>query len=100
MFTPVKSKLSFTRIRRFAKLRSSEYPDPKWGELVMACVVPKPGMALTVDELVAHLPAEVSRVTKSRGASSSWTPITQERLRQNIKEGCFVTVSGRMKNGQ
>jgi long-chain acyl-CoA synthetase len=29
-------------------------PDPKWGELVMACVVPKPGMALTVDELVAH----------------------------------------------
>jgi long-chain acyl-CoA synthetase len=29
-------------------------PDPKWGELVMACVVPKPGMALTADELVAH----------------------------------------------
>jgi acyl-CoA synthetase (AMP-forming)/AMP-acid ligase II len=29
-------------------------PDPKWGELVMACVVPKPGMALTADELVEH----------------------------------------------
>jgi long-chain acyl-CoA synthetase len=29
-------------------------PDPKWGELVMACVVPKPGMTLTADELVAH----------------------------------------------
>jgi acyl-CoA synthetase (AMP-forming)/AMP-acid ligase II len=29
-------------------------PDPKWGELVMACIVPKPGMALTADELVAH----------------------------------------------
>jgi long-chain acyl-CoA synthetase len=29
-------------------------PDPKWGELVMACVVLKPGTALTVDELVAH----------------------------------------------
>ena len=29
-------------------------PDSKWGELVMACVVPKPGKALTVDELVAH----------------------------------------------
>jgi len=29
-------------------------PDPKWGELVMACVVPKPGMALTLEELVAH----------------------------------------------
>src|ERR1700691_315361 len=29
-------------------------PDPKWGELVMACVVLKPGVPLTVDELVAH----------------------------------------------
>jgi len=29
-------------------------PDPKWGELVMGCVVLKPGIALTVDELVAH----------------------------------------------
>jgi len=29
-------------------------PDPKWGELVMGCVVLKPGITLTVDELVAH----------------------------------------------
>ena len=29
-------------------------PDPKWGELVMACVVPKPGISLTVEGLVAH----------------------------------------------
>jgi long-chain acyl-CoA synthetase len=29
-------------------------PDPKWGELVMACVVAKPGMALNADELIAH----------------------------------------------
>jgi long-chain acyl-CoA synthetase len=29
-------------------------PDPKWGELVMACVVLKPGHALTVEELIAH----------------------------------------------
>ncbi len=29
-------------------------PDPGWGELVMAGVVRKPGMTLTVDELVAH----------------------------------------------
>jgi len=28
-------------------------PDPKWGELVMACVVLKPGMVLSVDDLVA-----------------------------------------------
>jgi len=29
-------------------------PDPKWGELVMACVVLKPGVTLSVDELIAH----------------------------------------------
>jgi long-chain acyl-CoA synthetase len=29
-------------------------PDPQWGELVMACLVLKPGEALTVDDLIAH----------------------------------------------
>jgi len=29
-------------------------PDAQWGELVMACVVVNPGMALTADEVVAH----------------------------------------------
>ena len=29
-------------------------PDPQWGELVMACVVLKPGRALTIDDLVNH----------------------------------------------
>jgi long-chain acyl-CoA synthetase len=29
-------------------------PDPKWGELVMACVVLKPGVVLSVEELIAH----------------------------------------------
>jgi len=28
-------------------------PDPKWGELVMACVVLKPGATLTADDLIA-----------------------------------------------
>ena len=29
-------------------------PDPQWGELVMACVVLKPGYPLTAEELTAH----------------------------------------------
>ena len=29
-------------------------PDPQWGELVAACVVRKPGKALSEDELIAH----------------------------------------------
>jgi len=33
---------------------SKDSNDPKWGELVMACVVLKPGQALTVEELIAY----------------------------------------------
>jgi len=29
-------------------------PDPQWGELVMTCVVLKPGMALTANDLTIH----------------------------------------------
>jgi len=29
-------------------------PDPQWGELVMACIVLKPGKALSADELITH----------------------------------------------
>ena len=29
-------------------------PDPQWGEIVMACVVLKPGRALSTAELIAH----------------------------------------------
>jgi long-chain acyl-CoA synthetase len=29
-------------------------PDPQWGELVAACVVLKPGMILTTEELIRH----------------------------------------------
>ncbi|HST12353.1 MAG TPA: long-chain fatty acid--CoA ligase [Terriglobales bacterium] len=29
-------------------------PDPKWGELVMACVVLRPGETLSSDDLIAH----------------------------------------------
>jgi long-chain acyl-CoA synthetase len=29
-------------------------PDPKWGELVMACIVTKPGMTLSSDDVIAY----------------------------------------------
>jgi long-chain acyl-CoA synthetase len=29
-------------------------PDPRWGELVAACVVRRPGKTLSEDELIAH----------------------------------------------
>ena len=44
-------------------------PDPKWGELVMACVVLKPGHALTVEELDRHH----VRTAMAKGLSSMRT---------------------------
>jgi long-chain acyl-CoA synthetase len=35
-------------------------PDPKWGELVMACVVTKPGMTLSCDDVIAHCRAALA----------------------------------------
>jgi len=49
-----RSRPSSTNTRPFARPRYSAYPMPSWGELVMACVVLKPGVALSVDELIAH----------------------------------------------
>ena len=31
-----------------------QIPDPKWGEVVMACVMLKPGNTLTADDLIAY----------------------------------------------
>ena len=45
---------------------------PKWGELVMTCVVPKPEQ-LSLWKNFWHIAAKVSRVTKSRAVWSSWT---------------------------
>ncbi|MNE93283.1 Long-chain-fatty-acid--CoA ligase FadD13 [compost metagenome] len=35
-------------------------PDDRWGELVHACVVLKPGMTLELDELVGHCKQHVA----------------------------------------
>jgi acyl-CoA synthetase (AMP-forming)/AMP-acid ligase II len=46
-----RSRPSFTSIRRAAVVGIR---DPQWGELVKACVVPKPDDTIGVDELIAH----------------------------------------------
>ena len=35
-------------------------PDPKWGELVMACIVLNPGKTLTADDLIAYCRASLA----------------------------------------
>lgn len=45
-------------------------PDPKWGEIVMACVVLRPGETLSSDDLIAHC-RRSQPITRSHAASSS-----------------------------
>jgi acyl-coenzyme A synthetase/AMP-(fatty) acid ligase len=44
----------FISVRRLVKRWSSEYLMPIRAKLVMACVVLKPGKALSADDLVSH----------------------------------------------
>jgi long-chain acyl-CoA synthetase len=41
-------------------------PNPEWGELVAAFVVPRPGSAVTVDELAAHCSERIAGYKKPR----------------------------------
>jgi long-chain acyl-CoA synthetase len=61
-------------------------PDPKWGELVMACVVLKPGMTLAANELVDHCRHSLATYKIPRRVEFPDHGATQERLRQDIKE--------------
>jgi len=36
-------------------------PDPKWGEVGLACVVLKPGATATADELLAHMQSHLAK---------------------------------------
>jgi long-chain acyl-CoA synthetase len=61
-------------------------PDPKWGELVMAYVVLKPGMTLAANELVDHCRHSLATLQNPAAGGVPDHGATQERLRQDIKE--------------
>ena len=54
MSTRARSKPSSTEHPAVREAAVFGIPDPQWGELVTACVVRKPGKALSADELIAH----------------------------------------------
>jgi long-chain acyl-CoA synthetase len=50
-------------------------PDPKWGEIVKACIVLKPGKTLTADELIAYCRRSLANFKVPRSIEFSETEL-------------------------
>jgi long-chain acyl-CoA synthetase len=65
-------------------------PDPQWGELVMACVVLKPGATLTVDDLIAFCRRSLASYKLPRRVEFSDTDLpkssTGKMLKRTLRE--------------
>ena len=65
-------------------------PDPKWGELVMACVVLKPGATLTADELISFCRLSLANYKVPRRVEFSETDLPKNGsgkiLKKNLRE--------------
>jgi len=65
-------------------------PDPQWGELVMACVVLKPGATLTADDLIAFCRRSLANYKLPRRVEFSETDLPKNSsgkvLKRNLRE--------------
>jgi long-chain acyl-CoA synthetase len=65
-------------------------PDPKWGELVMASVVLKPGLALSADELISFCRRSLANYKVPRRVDFSETELPKNGsgkiLKRNLRE--------------
>ena len=65
-------------------------PDPKWGELVMAFVVLKPGLALSADELISFCRLSLANYKVPRRVEFSETELPKNGsgkiLKRNLRE--------------
>ncbi len=76
-------------------------PDPKWGELVAACVVLKPGMQLTAEVLINHCRQSLANYKVPRHVEFSDTDlpkngsgkIVKRLLRERFWAGSELRVS-------
>ena len=50
-------------------------PDPQWGELVSACVVLKPGLLMTAEELIRHCRQSLAKYKVPRHVELSETDL-------------------------
>jgi long-chain acyl-CoA synthetase len=60
-------------------------PDPKWGELVAACVVLKPGKALSGDELIDHCRGSLANYKVPRRVEFSDTELPKSGTGKILK---------------
>ena len=69
-------------------------PDPKWGELVMACVVLKPGNTLTADQLTAYSRKSLASYKIPRAIEFSETDLPKSGsgkiLKKDLRERFWV----------
>ena len=90
MFTRAKSKPSFTSIPAIKEVAVFGIPDPKWGELVMASVVLKPGLTLSADELISFCRRSLANYKIPRRVEFSETELPKNGsgkiLKRNLRE--------------
>jgi long-chain acyl-CoA synthetase len=61
-------------------------PDPQWGELVMACVVLKPGATLTTDDLIAFCKRSLANYKLPRHVEFSATDLPKNSSGKILKK--------------
>jgi len=69
-------------------------PDPKWGEIVKACVVLKPGKTLTADELIAYCRRSLANFKVPRSIEFSETELPKSGsgkiLKRVLRDAAWV----------
>jgi long-chain acyl-CoA synthetase len=61
-------------------------PDPRWGEMVKACVVLKPGKTLTTDELIAYCRQSLANFKVPRSIEFSQTELPKSGSGKILKQ--------------
>jgi acyl-CoA synthetase (AMP-forming)/AMP-acid ligase II len=72
--------------------------DPQWNELVLACVVQKPGMAFTANDLTSHCRQLLANYKIPRRVEFSETELPKRGSGKTSK-GFFANDSGLTRNG-
>ena len=75
-------------------------PDSQWGELVMACVVLKPGMALSANDLTAHCRQFLANYKIPRRVEFSDTELPKSGSGKILKEGSSRSILGSSRAGR